>query len=92
MTWSLETSRGNESAKIRWEALPYTRGAGLDIGCGPWKAFRHAIGIDGDKHDGVQLVMDGTNLAIFADGKFDFVFSSHFLEHVEDCEGDDDED
>ena len=43
---SRRTHRGNESGKIRWEIVPYTRGHGLDIGCGPHKAFLHFIGCD----------------------------------------------
>lgn len=84
MTWTLETSNGNEAAKIRNELIPYTAGATLDIGCGPWRAFRHFIGIDEQAQPGVQLAMRGESLEIFADEKFDAVFSSHFLEHVVD--------
>ncbi len=84
MTWTPETSNGNEAAKIRNELVPYTAGATLDIGCGPWRAFRHFIGIDEQAQPGVTLAMSGESLAIFADEKFDAVFSSHFLEHVVD--------
>lgn len=84
MTWTLATSNGNEAAKIRNELVPYTAGATLDIGCGPWRAFRHFIGIDEEAQPGVTLAMSGENLGIFADEKFDAVFSSHFLEHVVD--------
>jgi len=86
--WHPETSRGNEAAKIRWFAVPYLAGRGLDIGCGSCKVFPSAIGIDmargpsGQKVADLQL--DGCRLDHFADGAFDYVFSSHFLEHVED--------
>ena len=46
MTWDIKTSEGNEAEKIKWELVPYTRGLGLDIGCGPCKAFPHFIGVD----------------------------------------------
>lgn len=89
MTWRPEVPAdfAGESAKIRWRALPYVKGVGIDVGCGPFKAFPHSIGIDGQAYAasgnaGPNLVMDGTDLEVFADGKFDYVFSSHFLEHV----------
>ena len=34
MTWTAETSLGNEAGKIRWELVEYTNGTGLDLGCG----------------------------------------------------------
>lgn len=89
MTWSLETSRGNESAKIRWELVPYTRGRGLDVGCGPVKAFDHFIGVDNGHHEmfGQRIKPDirvdtAEKLDVFASGSMDFVYSSHLLEHI----------
>lgn len=89
MTWSPHTSNGNESAKVRFDILPFVRGRGLDIGCGPWKVFAHAIGVDGQAYPqagawGPQLVMDVRSLDLFADRSFDWVYSSHTLEHVVD--------
>jgi ADP-heptose:LPS heptosyltransferase/predicted SAM-dependent methyltransferase len=91
MSWSLETPQGAESKKVMWELVPYTRGFGLDIGCGPYKAFPHFIGVD-NKIDtqifGIQMnpdftIPDAKELP-FKDVACDFVFSSHLLEHVED--------
>lgn len=89
MTWSphVPADFRGEAAKVRYELVPYVRGAGIDIGCGPFKAFAHSIGIDGQQHSGPrgpQLVMDCTRLPMFCDGAFDYVFSSHLLEHVVD--------
>lgn len=89
MVWSLETSNGNEAAKIAPFIVPYTRGRGLDIGCGPFSPFHHFLGIDEAVNDGrpvAKLRQDGTKLQGFADNAWDFVFSSHFLEHVQDFE------
>lgn len=92
MVWDARTSNGNETAKIRWRVLSYLRGAGLDIGCGPWKISPHAVGIDGNFYPGApegskpNLRMDCSKLPIFADECFDFVFSSHLLEHIHDTE------
>jgi ADP-heptose:LPS heptosyltransferase/predicted SAM-dependent methyltransferase len=91
MTWSNDpaTNRAfeqGESAKIRFELVPYTRGVGLELGCGPWRAFPHFIGIDVQAYRselGPALVMDCSNLATFSDEAFDFVYSSHLLEHLE---------
>lgn len=97
MSWRKEVPadfRG-EGNKIKYRALPHVRGLGLDIGCGPWKVFPHSIGIDGvayAAHDncGPNLVMNLEDLAgfsgFFADGAFDYIFSSHCLEHVRDPE------
>lgn len=89
MTWRPEVPAdfAGETGKIRWRALPYLAGSGLDIGCGPWKVAPHAIGIDGQAAagpGGPSLVMDCTDLSVFSTNHFDFVFSSHFLEHVVD--------
>ena len=46
MVWRREDPQGNESGKIRWELVKWTRGKGLDVGCGPNKAFPHMIGVD----------------------------------------------
>lgn len=90
MTWSMETSCGDEAAKIAYRIVPYTRGRGLDVGCGRFKAFPHFIGVDSGKDYGGRAVADiqsdGGDLSLFADASLDFVFSSHFLEHVEDTE------
>jgi ADP-heptose:LPS heptosyltransferase/predicted SAM-dependent methyltransferase len=91
MVWKLEESNGDESGKIRWELVPFTRGRGLDLGCGPSKAFPHFIGVDNytDTHlFGVQMkpdvVCNVTKLDIFGSASMDFVYSSHCLEHLQD--------
>ncbi len=89
MTWRPEVPAdfAGETGKIRFDAQRYCRGVGLDVGCGPWKVFPTAIGLDGAPHGGAggpSLCLDCTDLSMFADKKFDYVFSSHFLEHVHD--------
>lgn len=90
--WRASDPEGSESKKICWELVPYTRGLGLDIGCGASKAFDHFIGID-NKADtrlfGTQMnpditVPDATTLSLLGSDSYDFVFSSHMLEHVVD--------
>lgn len=90
MTWSLDTSCGFESRKIKYLLPKYTRGRVLEIGCGTEKAFPHFIGYDSGHHFGkgaADLLGDAADLSLFADESFDAVFSSHVLEHMEDMQG-----
>jgi predicted SAM-dependent methyltransferase/ADP-heptose:LPS heptosyltransferase len=92
MVWDPRTSQGNESAKIRFEVLPYLAKGGLDIGCGASKVWPHLIGIDSTKDSGLfgvemrpdLVVPDASKLPIFTDGSAENIFSSHLLEHIEE--------
>jgi predicted SAM-dependent methyltransferase/ADP-heptose:LPS heptosyltransferase len=92
MTWSLKNPQGFESAKIKYEVLPYLSTGGLDIGCGPEKVWPHLIGIDSQKDTslfGIQMKPDivlknAAKLGMFADGAIENVFSAHLLEHITD--------
>lgn len=92
MVWRREDPQGNEAGKIRWELVKWTRGKGLDIGCGAYKAFPHFIGLDngadialfGHQFRPDVWIDDATDLRLFATDQFDFVFSSHLLEHIEE--------
>ncbi len=97
MTWNPEDPEGNEAAKIRFEVVPYTRGTVLDLGCGPWKAFPHFMGVDNCDavtRFGTQFTpdvqCDAGDPAAFAETfnslSVDAVFSSHLLEHIEDAQ------
>lgn len=86
MVWRIDDPQGNEAAKIRWELVEYTRGRGLDLGCGQFKAFPHFTGVDNGHHwgmKGVDVHVDTCeDLSIFASQSMDFIFSSHLLEHI----------
>lgn len=84
MTWRIDGPQGNESAKVRWDVIPYLRGRGLDIGCGPWKIFPHCVGVDQAVGGGADIILPATKLDIFHDELMDFVFSSHTLEDIVD--------
>ena len=90
MVWKADDPQGNESGKIRWELVKWTRGRGLDVGCGPNKAFPHMIGVDNGAD--IQLfghqfkpdvwIDDAADLRLFGTESMDFVYSSHVLEHI----------
>lgn len=92
MVWKADAPQGDESSKIRWDTVPFTRGLGLDVGCGPMKVWPHAIGIDNRKDTGlfgIQMnpditLPDACNISIFATGSCDWIYSSHTLEHIPD--------
>jgi len=90
MTWKIDDPMGNEARKVAWEVVKWTRGRGLDIGCGPGKTFPHWIGVDNcidEKLFGIKCnpdvkVADCGDLDMFTSQSMDFCFSSHLLEHV----------
>jgi predicted SAM-dependent methyltransferase len=91
MVWARENRQGCEAFKIRWEMVKYTRGMGIDLGCGPQKVYPHFIGVDNnvDEHlFGIQCKPDvkiktAEDLSLFGSQSLDFVFSSHLLEHID---------
>lgn len=93
MVWRIDDPQGDEAGKVKYEIVPYTRGAVLDMGCGPRKAFPHFIGVDSCKDTelfGTQIrpnvkcdVSDPEAVAkTFEPGSCDAIFSSHCLEHI----------
>lgn len=91
MTWNAADKQCDETAKVRWELVPYTRGRGLDVGCGPVQAFPHFTRVDNCKDVemfGIPIVPDiraeADDLGMFASQSMDFVFSAHTLEHIKD--------
>ncbi|HUV65523.1 MAG TPA: methyltransferase domain-containing protein [Sedimentisphaerales bacterium] len=82
MTWTAQTSQGYEAQKCRYRIASYLRGTGLDLGAGDGKVCKEAIGIDiGGTAADIKLdLSEDRALGIFADGSFDYIFSSHCLE------------
>lgn len=80
----------DEVQKIAALIAPYTRGRGFDIGTGLEKPYPHMIGVDdlsglaGKRPVSVDMVLDGADLGDFADERYDFVFSSFFLQIAAD--------
>jgi SAM-dependent methyltransferase len=89
MTW-VPSENGLESRKCRHRIMSLCTGRGLDLGCGLEKISDKSIGIDRMPSPAVDMQMDLTEpdaLRLFADGAFDYVFSSHCLEDIEDTAG-----
>lgn len=70
--------------------IEFTKGVGVDLGCGLNKIHSAAIGVDKRLSDldygypfGANIRADVHRLPWFCDGSLDFVFSSHCLEHLE---------
>lgn len=92
MVWRASDEQGDEASKVKYEIVQYTRGKGIDLGCGPHKAFPHFIGVDSCKDTELfniemkpdVVCEDASKLDFIEDGDLDFVFSSHLLEHIQD--------
>ena len=70
------------------EVIEYTKGVGIEVGCGLNKIHTAAVGINIVLTDsdygypfGAQIKADGISLPWFSDNSLDYVFSSHCLEH-----------
>lgn len=90
MVWDANAPQGNESAKIKYEIVPYTRGRVLELGSGPWRTYPHFITVDNITEWGnnwrPDIISDAIDLSMFASQSCDCVFSSHLLEHIDDTE------
>ena len=93
MVWRADDPQGDEAGKVKYLSVPYTRGIGADVGCGPKKAFQHFIGVDNCTDTALfgipikpDIEADVAKALPFDDEELDFVFSSHTLEHIDDYE------
>jgi len=92
MVWKIEQPYKPESKKVVWEVAPYLRGRGLDIGAGSFKVLPQVISVDNGTDNvlfGIPFNPDvrvntAEDLSIFGNSAFDFVYSSHLLEHLVD--------
>lgn len=64
---------GNACQFIVPVAKQFCYGVGLDVGCGKWP-LPHAIPVD---------LVNGGNAMVLPPGEYDYIFSSHCLEHLE---------
>lgn len=82
--WTAQLSKGREASKIRNRIKEWTFGKGLDVGCGNDKISPDAIGVDTLPLPWVNFLLDARDLYIFKSGEFDYLFSAHVLEDLED--------
>jgi predicted SAM-dependent methyltransferase len=69
----------------RHRLMKYCKGQGLDIGCGISKIRTNAIGVD-LYHPAADINLDARNLEQYSSGHFDYIFSSHLLEEIDNTE------
>lgn len=65
--------------------LKYCQGQGLDLGCGNAKIKPDSIGID-LQNPVADMRRDARKLDYYPDSLFDYVYSSHLLEEIQDTE------
>lgn len=94
MSWNSDPDaiQGNETQKCHDRIAPFIYGHGADLGCGFWKLKvakskdTSCIGVDGGYHinatSEIDVIADVTNLKLFTNECFDYVYSSHTLEDL----------
>jgi len=74
-----------ETDHCRHRLARFCRGQGLDIGCGVSKISLDSIGID-LYNPNADVKMDARDLSAYPDNHFDYIYSSHLLEELENTE------
>lgn len=85
--WSKEAAFQPACNKIAHLIVGYTRGQGLDIGCGRHRCWPHFIGVEKEKFftgSDASIKAEPDRLLMVADGSMDFVFSSFSLQYSEE--------
>ena len=83
--WDMNQIKG-EVDHCRHRLLKYCQGQGLDLGCGRSKICLNAIGVDLHNPEAADMLIDARDLSRYPDNHFDFIFSSHLLEELENTE------
>jgi len=81
----LNTKIVGEVDHCRHRLMRFCRGQGVDLGCGASKIRTDAIGVD-LYSPSADTKMDARVLDKFPSNHFDYVFSSHLLEEIENTE------
>lgn len=92
MSWRKDMPEGDETAKVHDRIAPFVTGHGVDLGCGGWplkvqkSKDNSCLGVDGGESAfacaHTDVIADVSNLSMFADESFDYVYSSHTLEDM----------
>ena len=75
-----------ETDHCRSRLMKYCNGQGVDLGCGQVKLRPSAIGIDLGNPAAADMRADARVLKMYSNDFFDYVFSSHLLEQLENTE------
>lgn len=75
----------SETAKIRTYILPHLTGSGIDIGCHRDPIKTDCVCFDDDPWPEVNSLGDARKMP-FPDNHFDWVYSSHLIEDIDDTE------
>lgn len=92
MSYRKDMPEGDETSKVHDRIAPFVTGHGVDIGCGGWplkvKKSREnsCLGVDGGFSEfacaHTDVISDVSDLSMFTDESFDYVYSSHTLEDL----------
>jgi predicted SAM-dependent methyltransferase len=74
-----------ETDHCRDRLIKYCQGQGVDLGCGNSKIKIDTIGID-LYHPEADMHADVRDLSFYPDNYFDYVYSSHMLEELQNTE------
>lgn len=74
-----------ETDNCRNRLLKYCNGQGLDLGCGNVKIKVDAIGID-LLNPSADMAIDARLMPCYPDSHFDYIYSSHLLEEIQNTE------
>jgi len=75
-----------ETDLCRHRLIKFCSGQGLDLGCGAVKIRPDAIGVD-LYHPAADMHTDVRDLSCYPSGHFDYIYSSHMLEELQDTMG-----
>jgi predicted SAM-dependent methyltransferase/glycosyltransferase involved in cell wall biosynthesis len=79
------TKPKGETDLCRARLIKYCQGQGIDLGCGVTKIKVDAIGLD-LYHPEADMRKDARVMDFYPDKHFDYVYSSHLLEEIENTE------
>jgi GT2 family glycosyltransferase/ADP-heptose:LPS heptosyltransferase len=75
----------SETAKIRDRVLLFCKGKGIDIGCGRDPLTDTCVALDDENWPEVTMQADARRIPI-SDGTFDWIYSSHAIEDIDDTD------
>lgn len=80
----MATGNAHHRRKRSYFFEKYCQGKGIDIGCKDVKVLPYADGFDKQDLPGVDIIGDATYMEAIPDESYDWVYSDHCLEHLQD--------